>query len=101
MMSPPKRIREPRNANSPRSVCEHAFVSSQGSPCGRFRKALDAGNLFLIEAAAKELPHIGLADALSILEAFAAADDPRYGRAAARFAARLTRQRGLNLAEAR
>lgn len=66
----------------PDSLClrwEHMFVTSQGRPYGRFRKALAAGNLLLIEAAARELPQIGLADALAILEAFAAADDPRYG----------------------
>jgi hypothetical protein len=57
--------------------------------------------MLMIESAARELPKIGLPDALAILEAFAAADDPRYGRAAARFAARLTRERDLGLAEAR
>ena len=76
-------------------------MTSQGSPYGRFRKALSTGNVLIIEAAARELPKIGLTDALEILEAFAAADDPRYGRAAARFAARLTRERDLGLAEAR
>jgi hypothetical protein len=76
-------------------------MTSEGSPRTRFRRALATGNVLLIEAAARELPTLQLTDALAVLEAFAAADDPRYGRAAARFAARLTRERDLGLAEAR
>jgi hypothetical protein len=77
-------------------------VTSQGSPHARFRRALASGNLLLIEAAARDLPQpLPLKDALEVLEAFAAGDDPRYARAAARFAARLTRERDLALGEAR
>lgn len=76
-------------------------MTSQGSPYPRFRRALLTGNVNLIVAAAHELPRIGLEDALKILEAFAAKQDPRYSRAASRFAARVTLERRLGLAEAR
>src|SRR4051812_24937866 len=39
-------------------------VTSDGSAYTRFRRALDTGNLPLVRAAAAELPHVDLADAL-------------------------------------
>src|SRR3954453_527175 len=39
-------------------------MTSQGSAYARFRRALDTGNLALVRAAAAELPHVDLADAL-------------------------------------
>jgi hypothetical protein len=41
-------------------------VTSQGSAYARFRRALDTGNLTLVRAAAAELPHVDLADALRV-----------------------------------
>ena len=55
----------------------------------------------LVNATARELPHIGLDDALRIVRVMAARQDPRFDRAAARFAARAIRELGLGLAEAR
>lgn len=46
--------------------CEHAFVTSEGSAYARFRRALDARDAFGASAAALELPHVGLADALEL-----------------------------------
>jgi hypothetical protein len=74
-------------------------VTSQGSPHARFRRALLTKNVFLIDAAAAELPQVGLDDALRILVVFAEKRDPRFQRAAARFAARLTMERRLSPAE--
>ena len=83
------------------SPCEHAFVTSQGHAHARFRRALLTKNVNLIDAAARELQHVGLDDALRVLMVFAERRDGRYGRAAARFAARVMMERGLSLAEAR
>ena len=48
-------------------MCEHAFVmASSGSAYGRFRRALDNGNLLAARAAATELEHGGLAEALFV-----------------------------------
>lgn len=76
-------------------------MTSQGSAYPRFRRALLTGNLTLVDAAARELPQIGLEDALRILVVMAAKGDARFDRAAARFAARVTIERRLGLAQAR
>jgi hypothetical protein len=76
------------------------FVTSGGSPHARFRRALLTKNVALIEAAAAELPRLGLDDALRVLVVMAEKQDPRFDRAAARFAARVTLERRLGPAEA-
>ena len=55
----------------------------------------------LISAAAADLQHVELDDALRVLLVLAEKGDARYERAAARFAARVTHERSLALAEAR
>jgi hypothetical protein len=77
------------------------FVTSDGSAYSRFRRALLTGNMSLVGAAARELPHIALDDALRILRVMAVKQDPRFDRAAARFAARAIHELRLSLAEAR
>ena len=76
-------------------------MSIKGSSYANFRRALLGGNMAIITAAARELPVIDLEDALRILVVMAGANDPRYGRAAARWAARATDERGLDLAASR
>ena len=76
-------------------------MTSQGHAYSRFRRALLSKNVNLIDAAARELPQIGLEDALRILVVLAERRDERFERAAARFAARVTTERRLTLAEAR
>jgi hypothetical protein len=63
--------------------CEHAFVSIKGSPYAYSRRTLETRNLAIVLAAA-ELAHIGLSDALAILELMARDGDPRFEKAAAR-----------------
>jgi hypothetical protein len=46
--------------------------TSQGHAHARFRRALRAKNVNLIEAAARELQHVGLDDALRVVVVFAA-----------------------------
>jgi hypothetical protein len=77
------------------------FVTSQGHAYSRFRRALLTKNVTLINAAAAELQHVRLDDALRVLVVLAEKHDPRYDRAAARFAARVTSERQLDLADAR
>jgi hypothetical protein len=76
-------------------------MTSQGSAYARFRRSLLTKNLTLIDAAAVELPHISLDDALRILVVMAEKSDPRYERAAARWAARATSEKRLDLAATR
>ena len=54
-----------------------------------FRRALLTKNARLIDAADRELQHVGLDDALRVLIVFAERHDARYERAATRFAARV------------
>lgn len=76
-------------------------MTSDGHAHSRFRRALLTKNVNLIDAAARELRHVGLDDALRILVVLAERQDDRFERAAARFAARVTTERRLSLAEAR
>jgi hypothetical protein len=74
-------------------------MTSQGHPYARFRRALATGNARVAEAAARDLQHVGLADALELVLLYR--DDPaRYERAAARWIARLIAERPqLHLSE--
>ncbi len=81
--------------------CEHLFVTSQGSPYSRFQRALGTGNMHVIEAAAAELPAVGLEDALAILVVLAQTGDPRFDRAAARWVGRLLTETPAGLVDAR
>ncbi len=76
-------------------------MTSQGSAYSRLQRALLTGNLVLVEAAAAELPRIGLDDALTILALLADAGDPRFDRAAARWVGRLLVETPAGLGDAR
>ena len=74
-------------------------MTSQGHAYARFRRALDNGNTLAALAAARELPQVGLSDALELC--LALRDDPsRYGPAVARWHARFVLEtRGVTLTE--
>jgi hypothetical protein len=63
-------------------------MTSDGSPYTRFRRALDAGNLNLVVAAAAELPRVGLDDALRVCLLLRDGDPERFERAAVRWTGR-------------
>jgi hypothetical protein len=63
-------------------------MTSSGSAYGRFRRALDNGNLLAARAAAIELKHVGLAEALELTLLILAKDPPRFRAAALRWQAR-------------
>jgi hypothetical protein len=64
------------------------FVTSDGSPYARFRRALETGNELVVLGAARELPQIGLDDALRICLVLRDGDPGRYERAAVRWLGR-------------
>jgi hypothetical protein len=64
------------------------FVTSDGSPYPRFKRALATGNMNLIRAAAAELPHVGLRDALEICLLVRDEQGERFERAAVRWLGR-------------
>lgn len=78
-------------------MCEHTFVTSQGSPHSRFKRALATGNPTIATAAAAELPRLSLADALGLCLVYREADPERFERAAVRWHGRLCLElRGLS-----
>jgi len=65
------------------------FVTSDGSAYTRFKRALEVGNLTLVRAAAAELPHVSIHDALRVCLLLRDDDDPAlYERAAVRWTGR-------------
>lgn len=67
--------------------CEHLFVTSQGSPYARFRRALDSNNATVALATATEPDFVSLPDALELV--LLLVDDPKlFRRAALRWHAR-------------
>ncbi len=64
------------------------FVTSDGSPYSRFRRALQTGNEHLVTVAALELPQVALDDALRICLVLRNGSAERYERAAVRWLGR-------------
>jgi hypothetical protein len=60
-------------------------MTSQGTPHGRFQRAIQRGQLFHAELAARELGSLTLADDLALTALIAKDDQARYGRAAVRW----------------
>lgn len=60
-------------------------MTSEGTVYGRFRRALQHGNLLAPEAAARAIGRLTLVDALAVLVLIAQKDPRRYQRAAARW----------------
>jgi hypothetical protein len=76
------------------------FVPSKGSPHGRFQRAIERRDLFGAQAAARELEHVSLADALALLLVIAARDPARFEPAAIRWHARFELEtHGVGFAE--
>ncbi len=75
------------------------LVTAQGSAYTRFRRALGSGSALMAMAAASELDHIELEDALGLCLLLARARDDRFDRAAGRWLGRLTIERSLGAAD--
>lgn len=76
-------------------------MTSQGSPYGRFRRALERRQPTAAVSGAAELRHVGLSDALQLILLLRDEDPARYGRAALRWHARYCREvPGVTLSEA-
>jgi hypothetical protein len=69
------------------------FVSIKGGSYARFRRALAGGNLTIVRAAAAELPHVDLADALRICVLLRGAEPQSYERAVVRWLGRYCLER--------
>jgi hypothetical protein len=77
------------------------FVTAQGSPLNRLRRALAGGDLTAARTAASELPHVGLEDAAALLALIAVREPDRLEPAAVRFLGRVCLERAPALEDAR
>jgi hypothetical protein len=78
------------------------FVTSDGSPYARFRRALESGNETVVLATARELPWIALDDALRVCLVLRDGDPDRYDRAAVRWLGRFALEaRGVTIGDLR
>lgn len=69
------------------------FVTAQGTALTRYRRAIEARSVVLAELSARELGHVPLGDALSLVVLYTAAGDPKAEPAAVRWLARLALER--------
>jgi hypothetical protein len=67
---------------------ERTFVTSEGHPGARFRRAIQRGNLTAAEQAAFEIPFLPLEDARALVELYAEKGDRKYERAALKYLGR-------------
>ena len=80
--------------------CEHVFVTAQGSPLTRLRRAIAGGDLRAARVAASDLRHVELDEAAGLLVLIAADDPARFDSAAVRFLGRACLERSfLTLAD--
>jgi hypothetical protein len=69
-------------------LCEHVFVTSQGSLRRQFQRALERGSVLDATSAAKAMGRLSLGDALALCIVLAQRDPTRYRRAAPRWISR-------------
>jgi hypothetical protein len=81
-------------------VCEHTFLTSQGSAHGRFQRAIDRRNIVQAELAARELGQLRLMDALALVVLYAQVDSAKFEPAAVKWLVRLASEgREIRLAD--
>ena len=64
------------------AVWEHRFVTAQGTPLTRFRRAVQGRSIMLAELAAREAGRLPLEDALALVAVYTRLDDDKWERAA-------------------
>jgi hypothetical protein len=74
-------------------------MTSQGTAYARFARALQRGNVFQAELAAREIGQLSPAEALSLCELLAARDPQKFERAARRWLQRFIDERSPSLPE--
>jgi hypothetical protein len=73
-------------------------VTSEGSAGTRFRRSIQARNVFLAETAAFEMGSLSLEDAPQLVVLYAEAEDDKFDKAAVRWLGRLLLERAMALA---
>ena len=83
------------------TLCEHTFLTFEGSASTRFQRAISRNDMMGAETAAFELGTLSLKDALALVALYARAGDRKFDRAAVRWLRRLLEEHPLMLSEAR
>lgn len=73
------------------------FVTQEGHPYARFRRAIERRALWMAEDAARELPNLSLEDALQLVHLYAECGSPKYEKAAMRWLERYLTERSPRL----
>lgn len=81
-------------------LCEHVFVTSQGSTYSQFKRALERRNFMLAWTLAAELSKVPLADGLELLLLARDLEPARFDRSVPRWHARLCSEQRLSSGEA-
>ena len=68
-------------------------MTAQGSALTRYRRSIETQSVIVAELAAREMGHVPLGDALSLVVLYARAGDPKAEPAAVRWLARLAMER--------
>jgi hypothetical protein len=76
------------------------MAATSGGSYSRFRRSLDSGNLIAARAAASELKHVGLAEALELTLLILAKEPTRFRAAALRWHARYCGDNKVSIEEA-
>jgi hypothetical protein len=74
-------------------------VTLRGHPYAEFKRALERGNLWVAEAAARDLPQVSLGDALRLVYLYAERESPKYEKAAMRWLERYLTESSPSLRE--
>jgi hypothetical protein len=73
--------------------CEHTFLTPHGHPYAEFKRALERGNLWMAEAAARDLPQVSLEDAYKLVCLYGEKESPKFEKAAMRWLERYLTER--------
>ena len=73
--------------------CEPVFVTAEGSPLSRYRRAIESRSVLLAELSAREMRFVTLPDAVALVALYASEGSPRFDKAAVRWLARYALER--------
>jgi len=88
---------QPGRVPSCTGLCEHVFVTSEGSAGSRFARAVRFRNLFLAETAAFEMATLSLGEALALVVLYGEGQDDKFEKAAVRWLGRLLLEKPMPL----
>jgi hypothetical protein len=73
-------------------------MTSRGHPHAEFKRALERGNLWVAEAAARDLPQVSHDDALKLVHLYAERESPKFEAAAMKWLRRYLNESSPTLA---